>query len=101
MKFPSMRYSEYMSYLKNSGVDNSEGKVTLESTNHTSPLKAKDEDPCLLCEAPIQDSELIAVMPCHPQHYFHSDCVQAWFTKNDVCPRCKLEIINLSFNTVV
>lgn len=44
-------------------------------------------------------NEEIAVLPCNIKHIFHSGCIAKWLHKNDVCPRCKSEVINLSYNS--
>jgi hypothetical protein len=36
----------------------------------------------------------IVVLPCNFQHFFMKDCIQDWFSQNEICPVCRFEVFN-------
>lgn len=50
----------------------------------------EDADACAICLGDYETGEDLRELPC--VHYFHTQCVDKWLGKNDVCPMCKQKI---------
>ena len=44
---------------------------------------------CIICLEEFVRGERIAQLQCHKTHIFHSDCINAWKSKNNQCPLCR------------
>ena len=48
-----------------------------------------DHDECTICLEKFTDEDRVTPLPCDRRHYFHSQCIEPWFSRNDYCPLCK------------
>ncbi|WAQ90552.1 hypothetical protein PtA15_12A542 [Puccinia triticina] len=44
---------------------------------------------CAMCLEEYQSSDQVLVLPCHPSHFFHRDCLRDWFKEYLNCPLCR------------
>lgn len=47
------------------------------------------ENACPICLVDYTEEDEITPLPCDDRHFFHSDCIQGWLDKNNICPMCK------------
>jgi hypothetical protein len=48
---------------------------------------------CSICLVDYAANDTLTVLPCHPSHYFHSDCIAHYVSLgNKNCPCCRKEI---------
>lgn len=42
---------------------------------------------CTICLETFELDQIITILECG--HYYHSDCLLPWLSKNDNCPQCR------------
>ncbi|CAD8089422.1 unnamed protein product [Paramecium primaurelia] len=47
---------------------------------------------CSICYQEINENDTIIQLPCHLNHYFHSQCCKQWLMKDLRCPLCRHEL---------
>ena len=47
----------------------------------------KITDPCPICLEEYQIDDFITTLQC--DHFFHSDCIEKWMEKSQMCPYCR------------
>ncbi|KAM0675161.1 hypothetical protein GVAV_001504 [Gurleya vavrai] len=57
----------------------------------------KQDANCTICLCDYQDDDTIKTLLC--KHHFHKDCIDHWFTVDDICPLCK-KPINILYDLV-
>lgn len=45
---------------------------------------------CVICLEDLKNGDKVISLPCI--HFFHSNCIKAWFSKKNSCPICKFEL---------
>jgi hypothetical protein len=59
---------------------------------------SRQDDICAICQDDIEaNQEFRSINHCN--HYFHSDCIDTWFTSNVHCPTCRHDIRELTDST--
>ena len=59
---------------------------------------AEDNESCAICMEEYQEGDgtqngkSIVELSC--KHVFHAKCMEEWAEKNDICPMCRLPILN-------
>ena len=56
-----------------------------------------DKKECVICLEEFKNGEFITSLPCI--HFFHSNCIKNWLTRNNECPVCKFKITNETFDS--
>lgn len=51
---------------------------------------AADQQRCAICLEAYQKGELLTALRC--SHFFHVDCLGAWFKKSTQCPLCRADV---------
>ena len=51
-----------------------------------------NETTCAICMSDFKETDKITPLPCDEKHYFHSECIIDWLSRNNSCPFCKKEI---------
>ena len=52
------------------------------------------KDVCSICCCPYtSEKEQLIVLPCHPHHFFHQQCITEWLVRQDSCPLCKQQVV--------
>jgi E3 ubiquitin-protein ligase DOA10 len=49
----------------------------------------KNEDQCAICLGEYTEESEVTPLPCDYRHYFHTQCIESWFERNNTCPLCK------------
>lgn len=44
---------------------------------------------CGMCLEDYRPIDELVVLPCHPTHFFHRNCLRDWFKENLTCPLCR------------
>ena len=42
---------------------------------------------CSICVRELEEGELGTELPCG--HWFHSPCIESWFSNRTICPNCR------------
>jgi len=53
------------------------------------------DDLCPICCEHFQGGDTITLLPCNIKHVFHNHCLQMWLSRNEFCPLCKSNVINI------
>ena len=44
---------------------------------------------CCICFEDYKDKQMLAHMPCNPNHIFHKECITQWLKQQQCCPLCR------------
>ncbi|PLW04699.1 hypothetical protein PCANC_17706 [Puccinia coronata f. sp. avenae] len=44
---------------------------------------------CGMCLQDYKPNDQVLILPCHPTHFFHRDCLRDWFKEYLNCPLCR------------
>jgi len=47
---------------------------------------------CAICQVEYLEEDEITPLPCNPNHYFHSACIEPWFKTKTECPLCRAPV---------
>jgi hypothetical protein len=50
-------------------------------------LSNENESKCVICQCDIEKDDFIKITLCY--HFFHTECLEFWFTKHENCPMCR------------
>ena len=76
-------------------IEKSKPKKKIKKLNiyHLISLEDKDiiEDiECPICLDEFKKGDKCYLLPCN--HYFHQECLEDWFSKDKICPSCRLPL---------
>ncbi|KAH9253325.1 hypothetical protein BASA81_008676 [Batrachochytrium salamandrivorans] len=76
-------------YIKPSSLPATAAAASVEDVESQGTRETGD-DACAICLGDYETGEDLRELPC--VHYFHTQCVDEWLGRNDVCPMCKQKI---------
>ncbi|XP_067938410.1 E3 ubiquitin-protein ligase synoviolin B-like [Watersipora subatra] len=50
-------------------------------------------DDCIICREPMHAQGGCKKLPC--AHIFHASCLRSWFQRQQTCPTCRMEVLNV------
>jgi len=50
---------------------------------------------CSICLDRFNSGDNVWILPCDERHIFHDNCIKSWLRKNNSCPLCQRNVVNI------